>query len=147
MTITFNNDNDIIVYAFEKLFAYARGTQQIFLAQCVWWLASIIGLDQGLINHIDNLQSRVDVTVDPQKAAGSKDQVARDPSQARQDKVLEETEEFLLESRRFIRNNSSFRLKHQGVPDSSDSSDGTSYPLTENYTLPVAQATGPSLLD
>jgi len=36
----------------------------------------------------------------------------------------------------------SFRQKHPGVPDGSDSSDGISYPLTENYTLPVAQATG-----
>jgi len=34
-----------------------------------------------------------------------------------------------------ISNNSSFRLKHPGVPDGSDGSDGTSYPLTENYTL------------
>jgi hypothetical protein len=41
-----------------------------------------------------------------------------------------------------ISNNPSFRLKHPGVPDGSDGSDGTSYPLTENYTLPVAQATG-----
>jgi len=41
-----------------------------------------------------------------------------------------------------ISNNSSFRLKHPGVPDGSDGSDGTSYPLTENYTIPVAQATG-----
>jgi len=48
---------------------------------------------------------------------------------------------------RCISNNSSFRQKHPGVPDGSDGSDGTSYPLTENYTLPVAQATGPSLLD
>jgi len=37
-----------------------------------------------------------------------------------------------------ISNNRSFRLKHLGVPDGSDGSDGTSYPLTENYTLPVA---------
>jgi hypothetical protein len=42
----------------------------------------------------------------------------------------------------YISNNPSFRLKHPGVPDGSDGSDGTSYPLTENYTLPVAQATG-----
>jgi hypothetical protein len=42
----------------------------------------------------------------------------------------------------FISNNSSFRQKHLGVPDGSDGSDGTSYPLTENYTLPVVQATG-----
>ena len=41
-----------------------------------------------------------------------------------------------------ISNNSSFRQKHLGVPDGSDGSDGTSYPLTENYTLPIAQATG-----
>jgi len=41
-----------------------------------------------------------------------------------------------------ISNNSNLRQKHQGVPDGSDGSDRTSYPLTENYTLPVAQATG-----
>jgi hypothetical protein len=41
-----------------------------------------------------------------------------------------------------ISNIPSFRLKHPGVPDGSDGSDGTLYPLTENYTLPVAQATG-----
>ena len=41
-----------------------------------------------------------------------------------------------------ISNKPSFRLKHLGVLDGSDGSDGTLYPLTENYTLPVAQATG-----
>jgi len=41
-----------------------------------------------------------------------------------------------------IRNNPNFRLKYPGVPDGSDGSDGTSYALTENYTLHVAQATG-----
>jgi len=41
-----------------------------------------------------------------------------------------------------ISNNSSFRQKHPGVADGSDGSDGTLFPLTENYTLPVAQATG-----
>jgi len=41
-----------------------------------------------------------------------------------------------------ISKNSSFRQNHLGVPDGSDSSDRTSYPLMENYTLPVAQATG-----
>jgi hypothetical protein len=45
-------------------------------------------------------------------------------------------------SRLHISNNRSFRLKHPGVPDGSDGSDGKSYPLTENYTLPVAKATG-----
>jgi len=41
-----------------------------------------------------------------------------------------------------VSNNYSFRLKHAGVPDGSDGSDGTSYPLTENYTWLVAQAMG-----
>jgi len=40
----------------------------------------------------------------------------------------------------YISNDPNFRLKHPGVPDGSDSSDGTLYALTENYTLPVAQA-------
>jgi len=46
-----------------------------------------------------------------------------------------------------IRNNSSFCQKHLGVPDGSDGSESTLYPLTENFTLPVAKATGSSLLD
>jgi len=41
-----------------------------------------------------------------------------------------------------ISNNPSFGLKHQGVQDGSDVSDGTLYPLTEKYTLRIAQATG-----
>jgi hypothetical protein len=41
-----------------------------------------------------------------------------------------------------ISNNPSFRLKHPGVPDGSDGCGGTSYPLMENQTRPVAQATG-----
>jgi len=56
MTITFENDSDVIVYALEKIISYARKSQQIFVAQCVWWLASVIGLELGLIAHIDNIQ-------------------------------------------------------------------------------------------
>jgi hypothetical protein len=41
-----------------------------------------------------------------------------------------------------ISNNPSFRLKHTRVPDSSDRSDETWYPLMANYTIPDAQATG-----
>jgi len=40
-----------------------------------------------------------------------------------------------------ISNDLSLRQKHRGVPHNSDGSDGTSYPLTETYTLPVAQVT------
>ena len=58
MTITFENESDVIVYALEKIISYARRTQQVFVAQCVWWLASIIGLESGLVVHIDNLRKR-----------------------------------------------------------------------------------------
>jgi len=60
--ITFENNNDIIVYAFEKFISYARENQYIFLAQSIWWIASIIGLQQGLIIHIDNLKNQSHVT-------------------------------------------------------------------------------------
>jgi hypothetical protein len=51
------------VYTIEKVISYARRTQQIFVAQCVWWLASIIGFEQGLVNYGDNIQSHIEVTV------------------------------------------------------------------------------------
>jgi len=56
MTITFENDNDFIVYALEKIISFARTRQYIFLAQSVWWISSIIGLQSGLLTYIDYLQ-------------------------------------------------------------------------------------------
>ena len=53
MTISFENKNNVIVYALEMIISYARGTQQIFVAQCIWWIASVIGLEQGLVTYID----------------------------------------------------------------------------------------------
>jgi len=104
MTITFENDNDVIVYALEKVISYARRTQQIFVAQCVWWLASIIGLEQGLANYIDNIQSRVNVTVIPEEASKVGRIVSPIPGDnqedQRQDKILEECEEYLKDSKR-----------------------------------------------
>jgi len=63
MSITFDNDNDLIVYALEKIISYARQYQYIFIAQSVWWLASIIGLEQGLIIHINNLKRILDIAL------------------------------------------------------------------------------------
>jgi hypothetical protein len=104
MTITFENDNDVIIYALEKVISYARRTEQIFVAQCVWWLASIIGLEQGLVTYIDNIQSRVNVTIIPDKVPRKERTVsptARDNQEdQRQDKILEECEEYLKDSRR-----------------------------------------------
>jgi hypothetical protein len=61
MTITFESDKDIIVYALEKIISHARDTQYIFLAQSVWWISSILGLQEGLAIHIDNLKARSEV--------------------------------------------------------------------------------------
>jgi hypothetical protein len=103
MTITFENDNDVIVYALEKVISYARRTQQIFVAQCVWWLASIIGLEQGLANFIDTIQSRVDIIIHPEKVprvGRTVSPIPRDNQEdQRQDKILEECEEYLKDSR------------------------------------------------
>jgi hypothetical protein len=59
MTLNFENENDVVVSALEKVIAHPRRSQHIFVAQCVWWLASIIGLEQGLVIHIDNVHSRL----------------------------------------------------------------------------------------
>jgi hypothetical protein len=61
MTITFESDKDVIVYALEKIISYARDNQYIFLAQSIWWISSIIGLQEGLIIFIDNLKIRKDI--------------------------------------------------------------------------------------
>jgi len=58
MTISFDNDNHAIVYAFEKIISYARENQYFFVANCTWWIASIYGLDNQLQQHIDNLALR-----------------------------------------------------------------------------------------
>jgi len=58
MTLTFESDNDVIVYALERIISYARKYQYIFVAQSVWWIASVISLTEGLVTHIDNLQVR-----------------------------------------------------------------------------------------
>jgi len=104
MTITFENDNDVIVYALEKIISTARRTQQIFVAQCVWWLASTIGLEKGLVVYIDNIQSRVNVSIIPEKVPRKERTVSPIPrdnqEDQRQDTILAECEEYLKDSRR-----------------------------------------------
>jgi len=58
MTITFENDSDVIVYALEKIISFARENQFLLVANCVWWISEIIGLELGLVAHIDNLEER-----------------------------------------------------------------------------------------
>jgi len=99
MPVTFENDNDIIVYALECVIAHPRRTQQIFMAQCVWWLASIIGLEQELISHIDRLQGQKDTKSSeqlPREVSATSRDLTED---SREDQVLDSTEQFLKESR------------------------------------------------
>jgi len=62
MTITFEDEKDVIVYALEKIICYARDNCYIFVAQSVWWIASVIGLSEGLATHIDNLRIRFEAS-------------------------------------------------------------------------------------
>jgi hypothetical protein len=115
MTITFENDNDIIVYPSERILSYASDNQYIFLVQSIWWISSIIGLQQGLILHIDNLRNRSDNTTrrvswEPHDIQHQSWEQARDsvvagtntiePEPDQRDRILRECKEYLCDSRR-----------------------------------------------
>jgi hypothetical protein len=108
MTITFENDNDVIFDGLETIISYAKRTEQIFFAQCVWWLASIIGLEQGLVNHIDNLHQQTIISKErhleevnnPMVHTASivRDSTPEGKMEGHQHLVLKECEEYLKES-------------------------------------------------
>jgi hypothetical protein len=105
MPITFENDEQVIVYALERIIFYARSTQQIFGAQCVWWLAKVIGLEEGLVNHIHKLHGRTVVEEPIRSRVKLPTAIVPESSPAEtreehQDKVLKECEEYLMDSRR-----------------------------------------------
>jgi hypothetical protein len=122
MSISFENNNDIIVYAFEKVISYARNNHLIFVAQCAWSLASIIGLEQELIIHIDYFR-KLKVAVTSEDCSGivhsdrtqqiiSEKAVSPIPTDLREDRrldqILENAEEYIEE---FVRARSNW---HQG---------------------------------
>jgi hypothetical protein len=100
MTISFKNDNDIIVYALEKIIAFAKHNQNIFLAQSVWWISSEIGLQVGLVVHIDSIRIRSEIAAPPTIVPNTIDKVSKETELRRQDKVLKESEEDLRDSHR-----------------------------------------------
>jgi hypothetical protein len=69
MTITFENDSDVIVYTLKKIISFAREQQFLFVANCVWLIAGVTGLDSGLVVHIDNLRKR-ETAVTPKECSG-----------------------------------------------------------------------------
>jgi len=56
VTVTFENDDQVLVYALEKIISFARHTHYIFLAESIWLISSIIGLHQELVIQIDKLK-------------------------------------------------------------------------------------------
>jgi hypothetical protein len=100
----------VIVYALEKVIFYARRTQQIFVVQCVWWLAGINGLEEALVNHVDKLHGRTTVrkehttneVSDPaiQITPEFQDSDVQESKEDHQDKILKECEKYLKDSRR-----------------------------------------------
>lgn len=114
MTVSFENDSDVIVYALENGICYARRTQQIFVAQCVWWLASIISLEQELVIDIDKIRILFEAPVTEEKeiSATPRDlqqerSTSSVPNHTREDsadldsrrsRILEECEEVLKKS-------------------------------------------------
>jgi hypothetical protein len=58
MTLTFTNENDVIIFALDRIIQFAKNHQYLFVANCAWWIAGVIGLESGLITLIDNLESR-----------------------------------------------------------------------------------------
>jgi hypothetical protein len=96
MTLPFESEQDVIVFALEKIIRFSQANQYIFVAQCVWWIAWALGLQQGLTIHIDNLRER-----ELRNLARAVSPVPRDLTEdQRLDIVLEETEAFLQESER-----------------------------------------------
>jgi len=48
MSITFNCEADVILWAFAKLWIILAERQYTFALHCIWWLASLVQLDTAL---------------------------------------------------------------------------------------------------
>jgi len=93
MAISFENDKNVIVYAFEQIISYTRQHQYIFVAQSVWWLAPVIGLQEGWTSHIDNLQKREIVAKQEELKLRQERQITSQseylPSQVHSDRIIQ----------------------------------------------------------
>jgi hypothetical protein len=78
ITVTFSTNNNAIVYSLEQIISYARLYWFIFVEQSVWWLPSIIGLQEDLVIHIDNLQVRPESTKHQAELSQNHDRVHPD---------------------------------------------------------------------
>jgi len=53
MSITFNCEADVILWAFAKLLSIFAERQYTFALHCIWWLASLVQLDIALLYLIE----------------------------------------------------------------------------------------------
>jgi hypothetical protein len=83
MTITFENDSEVIIYGLEKIISFARENEYLFVANCAWWIAGVIGLDSELTIHIDNLHTRRQVNL--REPASAPETLLRSVSQTPRD--------------------------------------------------------------
>ena len=80
------------------------------MAQCIWWLVSVIGLEPELVAYIDRLHGRT-VVEDPlqEKPTSGKEvratpdkqsQIPESTAEVRQDRVFRQSDEYRKDSRR-----------------------------------------------
>ena len=54
MSITFENEADIILWTLAKPLVTFQERQYLFAAQCIWWIGALLQLDPALRYFIDN---------------------------------------------------------------------------------------------
>jgi len=116
MTFTFENDKNTIIYALEKIITFTRDNPYVFVAQCVWWLASIIGLESGLVAHVENDRIRSEIVHSPTHTMRRVSKTPEKNKLGRQDKILTEWEKFLQESKR-LRGIAQFKSSGRTIND------------------------------
>jgi len=48
MSITIENEADIILWTVAKLLVTFKQCQYLFVAECIWWIAALVQLDPAL---------------------------------------------------------------------------------------------------
>jgi len=80
--------------------SYTRDNHYIFLAQSIWWISSVIGLQKDLVTYIDHLRVRLDIAkqVAPSSLLLESEQWSTSEGDI-QDEILRNCEEFREHSR------------------------------------------------
>jgi hypothetical protein len=96
MTLTFENKNIVVVFALETIISFSRQHQYLFAAQCVWWIASTIRLERGIIQNIDNLMIHAELAYMTEAKHPAKPCTeSSSPEEYGPDSVLKDCQDFL----------------------------------------------------